>query len=568
MMKFSSLSRAILFVAATGCAGNSSSTPDDPSDDFTGIDEAAQGLTDLSSQCTFVSTSGVATLALASGNLAMVNKSADTTGAILVNGYACSTATATNMKKLVVTGSSGAEELIIDYSAGMWGLGTTAGPGIDVDLGGGTDALKFRGTKTADSWVFGASGILVNADTNKDITYANIETFVVSLTDGDDVFSAAGNATAGAAFPTAITVYGGAGNDTLRGGAGNDTLDGGDGNDTFTTGAAADGDDTLVGGAGSDTADYGTRTAALTLTNDGVTASGEGAEADIIGADIETMKGGAGNDTITGGAGNDTIYGGAGDDIITGGAGSDTLYGDAGNDTFLEGTAANGGDTFNGGAGTDTVSYTSRTNAVTVLIDGIAHSGETNEQDKVMTDVENIIGGAGADTITGSSSDNVLDGGAGNDTLYGGLGNDTLRGGAGNDVEHGDGGNDTFDQESAENGNDTLVGGAGIDTVDYSQRTNALVVVMDGVTASGESGEADTISTDTENLIGGAGDDSLTGNALDNQIQGGPGVDTIFGLAGDDVIDGNAGQDIIDCGTGDADILLDTTVASALSCEL
>jgi hypothetical protein len=39
-------------------------------------------------------------------------------------------------------------------------------------------------------------------------------------------------------------------------------------------------------------------------------------------------------------------------------------------------------------------------------------------------------------------------------------------------------------------------------------------------------------------------------------------------MAGDDTIDGGPGADIIDCGTGDADILLDTTVASALSCEL
>ena len=569
MNKFSQLCRTLLpIVAAQACASNDPPQPTDGSDDFTGIEEASEGLTDLHSECTFVSGTGTLTVLLATGDVAMISRSPGTDAAMLINGFACGGATSTTMKKLVVTGTAGAQTLILDYSGGMFGLGTTTGTGIDVDLLGGTDAFKMRGTKAADTWVFGSTGIAVNADTFKDITVAGAESFTVSLTDGDDSFSGQGNAaTGGAAFATAVTVYGGAGKDTLKGGAGNDTLDGGDGDDTFVA-AAADGDDTLVGGAGADTADYSARTAALALTNDGATSSGEGAEADIIGADIETMKGGAGNDTITGGAGADTIYGGAGDDTIVGGLGNDTLYGDAGNDTFDEGAATSGSDVINGGAGIDTVSYASRTTAVTVLIDGVAHSGEASENDKLMADVENVTGGAGNDTITGSVQDNVLDGGAGNDTLNGLAGNDTLKGGAGNDIENGGDGNDRFDEGTASSGDDTLNGGTGIDTVDYSGRTNDLTVVMNPTTASGESGETDHIGLDVENLIGGAGDDSITGNALDNQLEGGVGVDTIAGLAGDDIIDGNAGADIIDCGTGDADILLDTTVASAASCEL
>jgi len=563
--KLGSLCKTLIpFLVATGCQ-STSDTPQQEDGDFTGIQEASEGLTDLSSQCTFAA--GVATLALASGDIAMVNKNV-TTGAIQVNGYACSTATATNMKKLVVTGSAGAEELILDYMNGPWGLGTAAGVGVDVDLGAGADSLKIRGSKNADSYVFGATALLVNGDTFKDITVANVETFVVSLSDGNDAFSGAGNATAGAAFPTAVTVYGGDGDDTLRGGAGNDTLDGGNGNDTFTTGAVADGDDTLVGGAGSDTADYSARTNDLTLSIDGTANDGETGEADNIGTDIETVKGGAGNDTITGSANNDTLYGGPGNDTITGGLGNDTLYGDAGNDTFDEGAAASGNDVINGGAGVDTVTYTARSNAVTVYLDGIAHSGETGETDKIATDVENVVGGGGGDTIYGSAADNVLDGGAGNDTIWGGAGNDTLIGGAGTNALHGDAGDDRFDQGTSALGDDTMYGGTGVDTVDYSGRTNDLTSVMDGATAGGETGEADVIMTDVENYIGGAGDDTITGNALDNQLQGGAGVDTIAGLAGDDVIDGNAGADVIDCGAGSGDILLDSTVASSTGCEL
>jgi Ca2+-binding RTX toxin-like protein len=557
-------------VVAASCASEGQ-TPADLDGDFEGIEEATQGLSDLSAQCSFVPLTGVATLALVAGNVAMVSKLSS--GALGINGYTCSTATTALLKKLVVTGSTGDETLILDFLGGTFGAGVSGAVGIDVDLGAGTgDALKIRGTKLADTYVFGASGIATNTDAFKDISYAGVETFVATLSDGDDNVSGAGNTATGAAFTAALTLYGGAGNDTLRGGNGDDTLNGGDGNDTFTTGAIADGNDVMIGGAGTDTADYSTRTAAVTLSLNATADDGATGETDNIGSDVEVLKGGMGDDTLTGGSGNDTIFGGPGNDTIAGGGGNDILNGDAGNDTFDEGMASNGADVMNGGAGTDTVSYASRTVAVVVNLDALANDGEALELDKVMLDVENVIGGDGDDTITGSALDNVLDGGAGNDTISGGLGNDTLRGGAGNDVLHGDAGDDIFDEGTAANGNDTIVGGLGIDKVDYSARSADLVVVMDGATASGDTGnaEADTIATDVENLIGGSGADSLTGNALDNQIEGGPGsaIDTIFGLAGDDLIDGGAGADVIDCGTGDADILLDSSAPTPVSCEL
>ena len=566
-MKLRSVSRILWTLAASGAGCAGTAEPADPgTGDDQGIEEANQALTDLSSECTFVAGSGTLTIALATGDVAMVGKS--TAGNITVNGFSCGGATNATLKKLVVTGTAGAQTLILDFMNGTFAPGVASSVGIDVDLGAGTDAFKIRGSKSADAFVFGSTGITFNGDTFKDITVANAETFVVSMSDGNDSFSGAGNATTGSAFAAAVTVYGGAGNDTIRGGAGNDTLDGGDGDDVFVTGAVADGDDVMTGDAGNDTADYSARTNALTLNIDGTGDSGEGAEADSIGTDIEIVKGGAGNDTIVGSSGNDTIFGGPGDDTITGGLGNDTLNGDAGNDTFIEGAATSGADVFNGGAGIDTVSYAARTNAVTVSIDGVANDGESGELDKVMADVENITGGAGDDTLTGSTADNVLDGGAGNDTLNGLAGNDTLRGGAGNDIMNGSDGDDTFDEGTASSGNDTFHGGPGVDTVDYSGRTNDLTVVMDGVTTGGESGEADVVATDVENLKGGAGDDTITGNAADNQLEGGAGVDTIAGLGGDDVIDGGAGADVINCGVGEGDVLLDTTVASAVGCEL
>ena len=46
-----------------------------------------------------------------------------------------------------------------------------------------------------------------------------------------------------------------------------------------------------------------------------------------------------------------------------------------------------------------------------------------------------------------------------------------------------------------------------------------------------------------ENLVGGAGNDSLYGNAAANTITGGAGNDTLYGAAGDDTLDGGAGTD-------------------------
>ncbi|MBV5297750.1 MAG: M10 family metallopeptidase C-terminal domain-containing protein [Rhodoferax sp.] len=57
-------------------------------------------------------------------------------------------------------------------------------------------------------------------------------------------------------------------------------------------------------------------------------------------------------------------------------------------------------------------------------------------------DIENAIGGAGADQLTGNSLGNLLDGGNGTDVLSGGDGDDILIGGTGNDNLDGGAGND------------------------------------------------------------------------------------------------------------------------------
>jgi serralysin len=55
----------------------------------------------------------------------------------------------------------------------------------------------------------------------------------------------------------------------------------------------------------------------------------------------------------------------------------------------------------------------------------------------VLPSVENVLGGAGADTLNGSAARNALTGGAGADELHGLAGNDTIR-------ANGDGFDDTI----------------------------------------------------------------------------------------------------------------------------
>jgi Ca2+-binding RTX toxin-like protein len=568
---------AVLMVAISGCGGDDEAEgPIDP--DLEGLGVSQEQLTDLSAQCAFVSGTGILTLTLGSGDVAMISKTTD--GKVAINNITTcgsTTVATTSLKKISVVEDAldaGDETLILDYINGIFATGTATGVGVAADLGTGADALKIRGSKAADTFVFGASGITVNTDTSKDITAANIETFVVTMLSGNDSFSGAGSTVTGAAFATAVTVYGGDGIDTLKGGAGDDTLNGGAGDDIFSTGTADDGSDILVGGDGTDTADYSTRSAALTITVDAVADDGESGEGDTVSADIEIVKGGSAADDITGSASANTIYGGAGADILAGGGGNDTLYGEAGDDTFDEGDAASGADVLNGGDGIDTVDYSARSEDLTVTIDGSATGasgdGETGELDNVKVDVENVKGGDGDDTITGYTTANVLEGGAGADTLNGGAGNDTLIGGAGADVLSGQAGDDTFDEEDATSGGDVFNGGDGIDTVDYSARSEDLTIDIDGTADDGEASESDNVAADVENVKGGSGDDSVTGSSGDNILEGGAGADTLDGAGGDDILDGGAGVDVLDCGASDGDMCLDGTVdcGTADNCEL
>ena len=309
-----------------------------------------------------------------------------------------------------------------------------------------------------------------------------------------------------------------------------------------------------------------------------------------------TLIGGTGADSLTAAGATDSLTGGDGNDTLAGGSGNDTLYGSLGDDTLDGGTGA---DSLRGEGGRDIASYAARTSGVTVSIDNVANDG-SSEGDDVRSDVERVLGGSGADTLTGTSGNEELDGAGGDDVLRATGGADTLIGGSGrdladysartrsvsialddsaNDGEAGEGddvrsdvervhggsagdalaGSDADNELRGNSGDDTLSGGAGADafggnsgddTIDYSDHPGGVVVDPDGTADDGYAGEGDNVGTDLDRFVGGDGPDRLTGHSGTNELEGGAGDDVLRGEGGDDTIDGGADADAVIGGSG------------------
>ncbi|HSI36486.1 MAG TPA: hypothetical protein VK986_23075, partial [Tepidisphaeraceae bacterium] len=133
-------------------------------------------------------------------------------------------------------------------------------------------------------------------------------------------------------------------------------------------------------------------------------------------------------------------------------------------------------------------------------------------------------------------------------TLIGGAGNDTIFGGEANDSIFGDDSLSSLtgdDRLDGRGGNDLLVGGLGFDTADYSYRTLAIKVTMDGASNDGTVGsEFDRVSL-IDAVLGGSGNDQLFGDGGANLLDGGAGNDTVVGGPGNDTLTGGVGADQI-----------------------
>ncbi|WP_342151117.1 matrixin family metalloprotease [Methylorubrum sp. SB2] len=471
----------------------------------------------------------------------------------------------------------------------LWG-----GVGDD-RLDGGADADRLHGEYGADRLDGGAGRDRLEGGEGND-----------TLNGGDD----------------ADTLIGGGGNDAAAGGAGDDYLGGGWGIDRFDGGTGNDrlvgddGDDRLDGGDGKDTLEGGTG-------NDGLT-GGLGDDRLLGGVGTDQLFGNAGKDRLDGGDGRDVLIGGDGDDILVGGRDDDRLEGAVGDDLLVGGA---GNDRLDGGKGGelsgDTVDYGAARKAILVDLNGVADErpgavykvyhaiGAEIGRDRIGS-VENVAGGAGADTLIGNGVANRLSGGSGNDRLDGRAGADILSGGAGRDrfvfstrlgadnvdrIADFTSGTDAIDLDAgvftglkagrlaegqfhagtgARDADDRLIFDAGTKTLFYDAdgtgaQAQVKVALLDKVTSlrasdflilkGGDGADRPDIGTDpgTGGSGGGtpedgAGNDRLIGGSGNDRLFGGAGLDHLFGNAGDDHLDGGDGQDMLIGGAG-SDIL-------------
>lgn len=147
-----------------------------------------------------------------------------------------------------------------------------------------------------------------------------------------------------------------------------------------------------------------------------------------------------------------------------------------------------------------------------------------------------IYGGAGDDHITGDAPE--LGGNAGDDSIFGGDGADTLDGSVGDDFLSGGAGKDVID------------GGPGSDTADFSEKVDALTIVLNGpnpVEAKIAGFVEDTLSN-VENIKGGSGNDKFVGDGFRNHLAGNEGDDRLKGKDGDDTLFGGNGRDRLNGG--------------------
>ena len=226
-------------------------------------------------------------------------------------------------------------------------------------------------------------------------------------------------------------------------------------------------------------------------------------ESDDIKADVEIIKGGAGDDVLNAYAVTTTdvvLIGNAGNDVLTGGSGNDDLCGGTGDDKFMQNP---GNDNIVGGTGIDTADYSTGTSVVACLnvtdtVSGkpcATQNGSSGEKDVMNATLTKVCpratltidvggtptaaqavptasqGGAMAvdvENLTGHpTAANALYCGTLACTLFGGTAADTLWGGASGDLIVGQGGADTVKTNG------------GTDIVDLTHAGGSVLVTVD-----------------------------------------------------------------------------------------
>ena len=451
----------------------------------------------------------------------------------------------TSIEAAILTGGDGDD--VIDaslFSGAVWLVG---GKGDDV-LKASRNGLILDGGEGDDRFVFQATGALdfyfvIGGDGEDTLDFSS---FAAGVTVDLSVFGVTQTVLVGElqvrlAEEDVEHVIGGTGADTLTGNTLANRITGGPGADIIDGG---DHSDWIVESGDTN----------FTLTNASLT----------IGADVDTLMnieraeltGGAGANTLDASAftGATILRGGDGADILIGGTSVDRLIGEGGNDMLRGGTGGDwyvfdvdlvlGDDTIDElvGGGADILDF-GLTESVGVSVNlgllGQQTVHATNLRLTLISDVnlEHIIGGAQADTLTGNSQDNFFLAGAGDDMING-------QGGTGDLA---------FESRDADFilTNTSMV----IDPVALGvpTETDTLSNVEGAFLSGGVSDnllDASAFTLGAVVLNGGAGNDTLLGGSGTDSLNGGEGNDLIQANGGDDLLNGGAGNDQLYGGIG------------------
>lgn len=290
----------------------------------------------------------------------------------------------------------------------------------------------------------------------------------------------------------------------------------------------------------------------ITGNDSGNTLSGlEGNDHLRAGTGNDVLLGGTGQDVLVANSGNDLLDGGVGDDLMIGGQGDDVYRVDSAGDVVLEEVNAGHDKVLS------TVDYTLTAQVEDLELVDAATNGVGNELANVIranSVNSNLSGLDGDDTLLGSTGNDTLSGGAGNDVLDGGTGADDMAGGAGDDSYSVDQSGDAV-VELAQDGYDTITS-----EINYVLPEHVERLILSGSATQGTGNElANTIIANElgNTLEGLAGDDALVGGSGDDTLLGGTGDDTLSGGAGADALDGGAGADAMVGGSDDDSYVVD-----------
>ncbi len=363
------------------------------------------------------------------------------------------------------------------------------GEGSDLNEGGdGIDTVIVNGGNGAENFTVTPNGTRVRFDRLDpapfSIDIGTSENLILNMNGGDDTFTASN----GLAPLIALTVDGGAGNDTITGGDGNDVLKGGDGNDLINGGRGSDvalmgtGDDTFVWnpGDGSDTVEgqggHDTLQFNGSNVNEKMALSANGSRLRLT-RDV-------GNITMdVNGVEQVNVVALGGADTLT----VNDLTGTGVTGVNLDLASPPGGGTGDGQADTVIVNGTARNDAIQISGAGTSFAvaglpalvtvqGSEGANDQLVVNASGgndqvtaagLAAGVVMLTLDGGTGNDRITGSDGNDELIGGDGNDSIIGGRGNDVAFFGAGDDTFVWNPGD-GSDTVEGQDGNDTLQFN----------------------------------------------------------------------------------------------------